>query len=98
MSALVIRGGSIVTPGGVTTADVAVTDGVISAVGSNLDSAAKEIDATGLPVDMGTITLQINTSSGTPGQPTATPVGGNQAATGLLNSPGIVPLTGRSGP
>jgi allantoinase len=34
----------------VTTADVAVTDGVISAVGSNLDSAAKEIDATGLHV------------------------------------------------
>jgi allantoinase len=48
MSDLVIRGGSVVTPGGVTTADVAVTDGVISAVGSNLDSAAKEIDATGL--------------------------------------------------
>ena len=50
MSDLVIRGGSVVTPGGVTSADVAVTDGVISAVGSNLDTAAKEIDATGLHV------------------------------------------------
>ena len=50
MSDLVIRGGSVVTPGGVTTADVAVTDGEISAVGSNLDSADKEIDATGLHV------------------------------------------------
>jgi allantoinase len=50
MSDLVIRGGSVVTRGGVATADVAVTDGVIAAVGSNLDSGTKEIDATGLHV------------------------------------------------
>jgi allantoinase len=50
MSDLVIRGGSVVTPGGVTSADVAITDGLISAVGPNLDSGAQEIDASGLHV------------------------------------------------
>jgi hypothetical protein len=75
----------------------ASSDQQVMAVGAT-SSNGGTVSGTGLPVDMGTITLQINTSSGTPGQPTATPVGGNQAATGLLNSPGIVPLTGRSGP
>jgi len=50
MSDLLIRGGSVVTPAGVAIADVAVSDGVISGVGSNLESAAQEIDATGLHV------------------------------------------------
>lgn len=63
----------------------------VSATSSN----GGTVSATGLPVDLGTITLQIDTSSGTPGQPTATP---SQAATGLLNSTGVVPLTGLSGP
>ncbi len=63
----------------------------VSATSSN----GGTVSATGLPVDLGTITLQTDTSSGTPGQPTATP---SQAATGLLNSTGVVPLTGLSGP
>jgi allantoinase len=50
VSDLVIRGGSVVTPNGVTIADVAVTEGAISAVGPNLESASQEIDATGLHV------------------------------------------------
>jgi allantoinase len=48
VSDLVIRGGRVVTPHGLVTADVAVSDGVITEVGPNLDSAAQEIDATGL--------------------------------------------------
>ena len=50
MSDLVIRGGTVVTPTGVIVADVAVSDGVISAVGPNLESARQEVDATGLHV------------------------------------------------
>jgi allantoinase len=50
VSDLVVRGGSVVTPDGVAVADVAVSDGVISAVGPNLDSAPREIDASGLHV------------------------------------------------
>ena len=49
MSDLVIRGGSVVTTSGVSAADVAVSDGVIAAVGPNLDSAPSEIDATVKP-------------------------------------------------
>jgi allantoinase len=60
VSDLVIRGGSVVTPGGVTSADVAVTDGVISAVGPNLDSAPQEIDATGLHVMPGGIDSHVH--------------------------------------
>jgi allantoinase len=56
----VIRGGSVVTPGGVTTADVAVTDGVISAVGPNLESAPQEIDATGLHVLPGGVDAHVH--------------------------------------
>lgn len=50
MSELVIRGGSVVMGAAVSVADVAITDGVISAVGPNLGSAVEEIDATGLHV------------------------------------------------
>ena len=50
MSDLVIRGGTVVTPDGVSVADIAVTDGVIAAVGPNLSSASEEIDATALHV------------------------------------------------
>ena len=45
---MVIRGGSVVTPQGVASADVGVTEGTISAVGPGLESAPEEIDATGL--------------------------------------------------
>jgi allantoinase len=48
VSDLVIRGGTVITRAGETPADVAVSDGVISAIGPNLESAPEEIDATGL--------------------------------------------------
>jgi allantoinase len=60
MSDLVIRGGSVVTPNGVISADVAVSDGVISAVGPNLDTAPQEIDATGLHVLPGGIDSHVH--------------------------------------
>ena len=45
---LIIRGGSVVSAGGVEVADVAVKDGKIAAVGPDLHgSAAEELDATG---------------------------------------------------
>jgi allantoinase len=60
VSDLVIRGGTVVTPGGVSVADIAVTDGVISAVDSNLPTAPEEIDATGLHVLPGGIDSHVH--------------------------------------
>jgi allantoinase len=60
VSDLVIRGGLVVTPGGVTTADVAVSDGAISAIGPSLSSAPQEIDATGLHVLPGGIDSHVH--------------------------------------
>jgi allantoinase len=56
----VIRGGQIVTPAGVSPADVAISDGVISAVGPNLPSTPDEIDATGLHVLPGGIDSHVH--------------------------------------
>src|ERR1700693_3726900 len=50
----------MVPPSGVTMADVAVIDGVISAVGPNLESAPHEIDATGLHVLPGGIDSHVH--------------------------------------
>jgi allantoinase len=47
---LVVRGGTVVTPEGLAASDVAVEDGGITAVGSELPGAAQEIDASGLLV------------------------------------------------
>lgn len=60
MSDLVIRAGSVVTPGGLIPADIAISDGVISAVGHNLGSAPVEIDATGLHVMAGGIDSHVH--------------------------------------
>ena len=60
MSDLVIRGGTVVAPGGVSVADIAVTDGVISAVGPNLPTALEEIEATGLHVLPGGIDSHVH--------------------------------------
>jgi allantoinase len=60
LNGLVIRGGRVVTRAGVTVADVAVTDGVISAIGPNLGSEADEIDATGLHVLPGGIDSHVH--------------------------------------
>ena len=46
---LVVRGGHVVTPGGVVRADVGVGDGVIAEVAPELDGA-RVIDAAGLHV------------------------------------------------
>jgi allantoinase len=47
---LVIRGGTVVTPEGLDSADVAIEDGRITAVGPELPGAAQEIEARGLTV------------------------------------------------
>ncbi len=55
-----IRGGTVVTPSGLSIADIAVSDGVIAAVGPNLESAPHEIDATGLHVLPGGIDSHVH--------------------------------------
>jgi allantoinase len=60
LSEVVIRGGQVVTPVGVSPADVAITDGVISAVGPNLPSTPNEFDATGLHVLPGGIDSHVH--------------------------------------
>ena len=61
MSDLVIRDGTVVTSSSLGLADVAVTDGRISAVGQNLKvAAAQEIDASGLHVFPGGIDSHVH--------------------------------------
>jgi allantoinase len=60
VSELVIRSGTVVTPGGVSVADIAITDGVISAVGPNLPSSPDEIEAPGLHVLPGGIDSHVH--------------------------------------
>jgi allantoinase len=50
MAELVIRGGTLVTPEGLLSADVAIEDGRIQAIGPELPGDAEEIDARGLHV------------------------------------------------
>jgi allantoinase len=59
---LMIRGGRVVTPSGVISADVAVTGGHIAAVGLDLSSmaAAEEVDAVGLHVFPGGIDSHVH--------------------------------------
>src|ERR1700693_1915445 len=47
LSDLVIRSGLVVTTAGVSAADIAISEGVISAIGPDLGSAPEEIDAMG---------------------------------------------------
>jgi allantoinase len=60
LSSLVIRGGHVVTTTGVAVIDIAISDGVIVAVGPNLASAPEEIDATGLHVLPGGIDSHVH--------------------------------------
>jgi allantoinase len=60
VSDLVIRGGSVVTPAGVTRTDIAVSDRTIIAVGPDLEAAAEEIDATGLHIFPGGIDSHVH--------------------------------------
>src|SRR3979409_2670860 len=60
MSELVVPAGRLGTPAGLSPVDVAISDGVISAVGANLPSAPDEIDATGLHVLPGGIDSHVH--------------------------------------
>ncbi len=60
MSDLVIRGGLVVTTTGVSATDIALSEGMISAIGPNLGSAPEEIDATGLHVLPGGIDSHVH--------------------------------------
>jgi allantoinase len=60
VSDLVIRGGRVVTPAGTSVADIAITDGAVSAIGTNLSSAPEEIDAGGLHVLPGGIDSHVH--------------------------------------
>jgi allantoinase len=57
---LVIRGGEAVLPTGRAGADIAVTDGVITAIGSEVRNAAEVIDAHGLVVLPGVVDAHVH--------------------------------------
>src|SRR5437868_9051953 len=57
---VIIRGGTVVTPEGMTKADVAIDDGRISALEPGLPGASKEIDARGLFVLPGLIDVHVH--------------------------------------
>ncbi len=59
MPDLVIRGGQVVTPDGVICADVAIDDGVISAIGFELN-ADEDIDANGLTIFPGLVDAHVH--------------------------------------
>ncbi len=60
MSDLVIRNGTVVTPGAIVHADIAVEDGVIAAIAPELPGGAGEIDAQGLLVLPGLIDIHVH--------------------------------------
>lgn len=58
---LVVKGGTVVTPGGIETCDLGVRDGRIAALGDlRADSAAEAVDARGLHVLPGVIDSQVH--------------------------------------
>ncbi len=71
MARLIVRGGMVVTAQGRATADVAIEDGRITAVGPALpnDADAREIDAAGLLVLPGVIDVHTHTRVATDSQP-----------------------------
>lgn len=60
MTDLVIRYGTIVLPGGTRRADLAIEDGVISGIGSDLPAGRMKIDASGLHVLPGLIDVHVH--------------------------------------
>ncbi len=60
MSDLVIRGGTVVLPGGSARADVAIDDGRITEIGPELAGASRQIDARGLFVLPGLIDVHVH--------------------------------------
>jgi allantoinase len=57
---LVIRGGTAILPTGQRPADIAVTGGIISAIGSEVRDAAEVVDATGLIVLPGVVDAHVH--------------------------------------
>ena len=57
---MIVRGGEVVTAHGVSRADVAIRDGVITAVGVDLDDDGAEMDASGLHVFPGGIDSHVH--------------------------------------
>jgi len=57
---VVIRGGQVILPTGRAIADVAVTDGVITAIGTEVGGAAETIDARGLVVLPGLVDAHVH--------------------------------------
>ena len=60
MPDLVIRGGTVILPGGSVRADVAIEDGRIAEIGPELASASRQIDAHGLFVLPGLIDVHVH--------------------------------------
>jgi len=57
---MIVRGGSVVTPGGVLAADIAVEDGRIREIAPDLPADGSEIDARGLTVLPGMIDVHVH--------------------------------------
>ena len=57
---MIVRGGTVVTAGGVEVADVAIEDGVITEIGRDLSADGEEIDAAGLHVFPGGIDSHVH--------------------------------------
>jgi allantoinase len=57
---LVIRNGTVVTPDGVMSADIAVEDGIIAAIAPELPGGTRDIDAEGLLVLPGLIDIHVH--------------------------------------
>ncbi|MBI2690238.1 MAG: allantoinase AllB [Acidobacteria bacterium] len=60
MPDLLIRNGSVVTASGMVNADIAIEDGAISAIGTELYAPGEEIDATGLTILPGLIDIHVH--------------------------------------
>jgi allantoinase len=60
MADLVVRNGTVVTPGAIVHADIAVENGVIAAIAPGLPGGAREIDAQGLLVLPGLIDIHVH--------------------------------------
>ena len=58
MSGQIVRGGTLVTPGGVIRADIRIEDGVLAEIGPDLPGD-NEIDAAGLHVFPATIDVHL---------------------------------------
>ena len=60
MTDAVVRGGTLITPSGQQQADLAITDGTISKIGSDLGAGREDIDARGLIVLPGLIDVHLH--------------------------------------